>query len=133
MKIFDKKEDAHWSDKVNFVDKNNVLVGYDMSSCCCEHFGWFLSEKEEVEINDENGEEIESTKKYDLEEYCFNTDYFCLIEGGEVLDSGGMAIFKLWAEGKPNLYLHLFNIQNGYYGHGFTSKIQEEIWKEGTL
>ena len=44
MKIFEGKESS-WSDKVNFVDGNDVFVGYDLGQCCCENADWFISEK----------------------------------------------------------------------------------------
>jgi hypothetical protein len=28
--------------KINFVDKNNVFVGFDYSSNCCERFGYYI-------------------------------------------------------------------------------------------
>lgn len=37
MKIFDK------DGKVNFVDENNVIVGYDTNQHCSEHAGWFIA------------------------------------------------------------------------------------------
>ena len=29
--------------RINFVDENNVALGYDYSSSCCENFGYFLN------------------------------------------------------------------------------------------
>jgi hypothetical protein len=37
--------------KINFVDENNVFMGYDMERSCCEVADWFISPKEENEIN----------------------------------------------------------------------------------
>jgi len=37
--------------KVNFVDGNNVLVGFDDESCCCENFG-FTMEVGGIKIHD---------------------------------------------------------------------------------
>ena len=36
MKIFEDNI------KVNFVDENNVFVGYDMRQSCCEQAGYFF-------------------------------------------------------------------------------------------
>ena len=44
MKIFNKLEKNGWGRKVNFVDENNVVLGYDMSQDCCERAGWFIAE-----------------------------------------------------------------------------------------
>jgi hypothetical protein len=58
-------------------------------------------------------------------DYRFDPDYFEDViparskYGSNVLDEGGMVRFRLVAEGKPDLYLHLFNSHNGYYSHGF--------------
>jgi hypothetical protein len=40
-----------WEGKVNFTDSNDVFVGFDMSSQCCEDFGWGVSK--EITTNDE--------------------------------------------------------------------------------
>lgn len=43
MKVFEGGEPKEWRGKVNFVDKNNVLVGFDDDQNCCEQCGWFLN------------------------------------------------------------------------------------------
>ena len=43
MKIFEGNESS-WDEKVNFVDENDVFVGYDIGQCCCEDVGWFMAE-----------------------------------------------------------------------------------------
>ncbi len=40
MKIF-LEEDV----RVNFVDKNNVFVGYSLSQNCCENADYFISKQ----------------------------------------------------------------------------------------
>jgi hypothetical protein len=131
MKIFDKA--GEWSTKVNFVDENNVLVGYDMSQCCCEHAFWFISDS----VLKECPEEIE--KGEDLGEYSFDPDFFeeyNELKGYDgdydMLDQGGVAVFKL-TNGTQDKYLHLVNCHNGYYGHGFTMEIGDEVKREGCL
>ena len=48
MKIFER------DGKINFIDKNNVLVGFDYSRSCCEDFGWFVAETEkEVDVEEQ--------------------------------------------------------------------------------
>jgi len=132
MKIFDKVDG--WVEKVNFVDANNVLVGYDTTQNCCEQAGWFISEKEDNEILE--------TGIYDLEPYSFDTSYFVEVEpkmhGNKdylysCLDSGSMVRFKLVAPNKADLFLHIYNSHNGYYSHGFISNINGKSWKEGYL
>lgn len=121
MKIF-KKED----EKVNFVDINNVLIGYDMRQDCCEYADWFISETKE------DKEKGRDKKIVDYSGYVFDVTYFEEIDapGG---DAGKMVRFKLMADNKPDLYLHIFNCHNGYYGHGFEATINGKKWKNDYL
>ena len=132
MKIFNKG--SGWEEKVNFVDKNNVFVGYDRAQTCCEHASWFISDKEENEDREDNGINT------GLEDYIFDTGYFKEVEpkkeaddSWSCLDQGGMVRFKLIADNKPDLYLHIFNSHSGHYGHGFEAKIGDTSWKKGWL
>lgn len=118
-----------WSEKVNFIDKNDVFVGYDMSQDCCEDAGYvFLTEPEMYGNFDTQIEE----DTLDLEGYIFDIDYFedygdLDLEGSKErwnsLDAGGQVFFKLISEGKPDIYLSIYNSHNGYYGHGFDTNI----------
>lgn len=119
MKKFDK------DDKINFVDENNVFVGYDLSQGCCEHADWFISDKEEDTTSDK-------AEKHDISTYVFDTKYFAEVVSKDV-DEGGMVRFKLVSSDKPDLFLHLFNHHNGYYSHGFEATIEGEKWKDGYL
>ncbi len=121
MRIFDSDRGG-WGEKVNFADHNNVMVGYDMGQSCCEHADWFISETEDNNIEDKK------QPNEGLEEYVFDKSYFVEVEPAQegsdtykysVLDSGGMVRFKMVAPGKPDLFLHIYNSHNGYYGHGF--------------
>ena len=123
MKIFETEDSYHG--KVNFVDVNNIFVGYDISSHCCEHFGYFISENEE-----QNPREDEGIKE-GLENYSFDKNYFSENEADE--DNGGIVRFKLVAENKPDLFLHLYNFHNGYYAHGFTFLDNGKIIKESYI
>lgn len=120
MKIFEKDE------KVNFVDENNVFVGYDLSQSCCEQAGWFISD---IPSTEERENEFEG----DLTDYRFDTTFFEEEPEGFDGDSGGMVRFKLIAENKKPLYLQIFNSQNGYYGHGFDATINGQDWQSGRL
>jgi len=121
MKIFDN------DGKVNFVDENNVLVGFDSYQDCCESFGWFLDSTPH-----EDGEIVgDLVDEKALDGYVFDTEYFVECTSGG--DEGNMAIFRLvsryadnttvWgksqAAANPPVYLHLYNHHNGYYSHGF--------------
>ena len=118
----------HCNDSVNFVDMLNVFVGYDTAQDCCEHADWFISEKfEYTEVCGESGVD----EAIDLEPYLIDPEFK---EGNaEDLDVGGHAVFKLVGLGEPNLYLHLFNCQNGYYSHGLVVKINDETIYEDVI
>tara|TARA_R110000764_G_scaffold57488_2_gene125125 strand:+ start:1033 stop:1419 length:387 start_codon:yes stop_codon:yes gene_type:complete len=128
MEIFEKKTDE-WSHKVNFVDDENTFVGYDLGQDCCEHAGWFISEK--IEPYDWKVD-YEEMKAPAVADYIFNKTFFQEVESSD-LDDGCMVAFKLQAKNKPDLYLHLFNCHNGYYSHGFIVKHNGAIVKDDRL
>jgi len=125
MKIFDKTH----GEKVNFVDQNNVFVGYDLMQDCCEHADWFIADQT---FPDEVPEITEAAMLEGLEPYSFDKEFFEEYTPAS-LESGGMAIFKLVAEGQPDRYLHLYNNHNGYYSHGFEMKQNDDTLREGHL
>jgi hypothetical protein len=125
MKIFNDKND----EKVNFVDDNNALVGFDMDQHCCESFGWFLSSKQPTKIEEDDYGEGLATEGYQ-----FDVNYF---EGGclqddEGFEEGGMATFRL-VKGEEEMFLTLHNTHNGYYSHGFEMKVGGEIIHDSSL
>ncbi|MCK9576166.1 MAG: hypothetical protein M0R51_09590 [Clostridia bacterium] len=124
MKIFNS-DNSRWDDRVNFVDKNNVLVGYEISTQCCEEPGWFISDKEEIE-------KLEN-QEFDLSDYFFDINFFKEIEDLEWLEEGSMVIFKLVSEKSKPLYLHLYNIQNGFYDCGFIFSNNNDIIKQSSI
>lgn len=126
MRIFNQEEP--WTSKVNFVDKNNVLVGYDLSQDCCEHADWFISDISEDRFPPEN-----LNQPTELDGYVFDTNWGIpdVFEHPD-LDMGGAIIFRL-TNGKDTKWLHLFNIHNGYYCHGFHVNYGDTIIKEGAL
>jgi len=116
MKIF-KTNDESWSEKVNFVDDNNVLVGFDMGTCCCESFGWFLSKDEPTKTEEEDEGAI------DVDGFQFDVSFFKEITPDEESwDQGGMAIFRL-TKGEEEIFLALHNSHNGHYSHGFKMEV----------
>ena len=124
MKIFDLQC------KINFVDVNNVVVGYDTESFFCEDFGWFIRKEIDIKMQQE------SEKISELESYSFNPKFFEKHEfepEDSLDDGGGIIIFQLVSENKPDIYLHLYNIQNGYYSHGFEMKAGEKVVIEGSI
>ncbi len=125
MKVFTGENS--FPQKVNFIDDNNVSVGYDIDQCCCEHADWFIAEKITPYDFD-----MELNKPTELPGYEFDPRFFQSAENGE-LDEGRIITFRLVAEEKPDLYLHLFNAHNGYYGHGFELKRGGRVVRNETL
>ena len=124
MKFFER------DGKFNFVDENNVFVGYNSGQSCCENADWFIS-KGKINCATNNGADKDN---YNLENYSFDKDFFEEVNNPEGTGGdGGMVRFKLVAKDKPDLFLHLFNQQNGYYGHGFTMEIGGQVIQEGYL
>lgn len=119
MKIFEK------DGKINFVDDNNVLVGFDYGQCCCESFGYSITREIPSECSDE------CLPESDLDGYQFDRDFFQ--EGDESeFDWGGSVTFKLDKDG-DSVFLTLYNSHNGYYSHGFEMSIGNECIRDGSI
>ena len=122
MKIFNK------NGKINYVDENNVVVGFDDTSCCCEVYGSYFTY--DVEYSQES-EECEISEKT-LDEYNFDPTYF--LDGyDDERGGGGFVQFKTIHETLPDVYLILYNFHNGYYSHGFIMSGVNEIFAKGSL
>ena len=123
MKIFHGDK---WDGKVNFVDDNNVLVGYDDGQDCCEHADWFFAREVTQALSSDDFPSKWDDISEKLKGYNFDKDYILYVSQFEdedytTFDEGGMVVFKLVNEENGGVaYLHLFNIHNGYYGNGFT-------------
>ena len=110
--------------KINFIDENDVFVGFDVREQCSEDFGYFISTKKQYKIC--RGDDV------DVSGYTFNTSKRPIEK--EVSDDAGcdvlgMVIFKLVKPGNKNLYLHLYNFHNGYYAHGW----EDSLGRSGLL
>jgi len=137
MKIFNQT--AEFPSKVNFIDENNVVLGYDLSQQCCERADWFILDQESDFKEYQTYEDIQKLPKnssglIEMQGWFFDTGYYKIIQPN-MLDSGCMAIFRIIKQGwrvtkAEEKYIYLYNSQNGYYGHGFTFSIPS---KEGTL
>jgi len=125
MKIFER-----W-DKVNFVDENNVFLGYDLAQSCCEHAGWFIAD-EPTNIIVEREEDKPSKKNpeiiTELNGWVFDKEYFKQIN--KIPEEGSIAVFRIFnSDLGLEFFVHLFNCHNGYYSHGFEFKENENILK----
>ena len=117
--------------KTNFVDTNDMFIGFDTSQDCCESFGYFFTDK----VSDDDplnkryegwGDNYPTEKPVNLAALVFDIAFYRNEHG---YDGGGFAVFKLvdkpadrahTNDAKTVIYLVLYNNHNGYYGHGFT-------------
>lgn len=130
MKIVTGPEE--WREKRNFVDENNVVVGWDYEGQCCERYGYFFDERKHDRMPDYDTTDPRDPLPDDLTPYRFDPAFFEETSEG-VSDAGAMAIFRLTAPNKPDLFLHLYNSHNGYYSHGFTVSVGGQQTRSGSL
>lgn len=110
MRIFEPKK---WNGKINFIDDNNVFVGFDYNGQCCESFGYFLTQTKPIPTV-----KVVEIEGADFPGYNFDTSFK---EDGLFpdRDSGGSVTFRLANEAGEEMFLTLYNHHNGYYGHGW--------------
>ena len=127
MKIFKD------NDSVNFVDENNVFVGFDMEATCCERFGWELfSDSESVmSCQDAPAPSEDHSEIASFDGYVFDKDYFVRDDNG--YECGGEVHFKLTAPEKPDMFLTIWCDHNGYYAHGFEFRDGDKIIQADAL
>lgn len=113
MKIF------HKGYRMNFVDNNNVFVGWDDSTDCCERHDW------ELEPSNLTPEE--------LEDYNWDPEFFEEGHAGDECESGGFVRFRATNSVGEELFLTLSNYHNGYYSHGFTMHGGQGVIHYGSL
>ncbi len=118
--------------KTNFVDENNVLIGWDTAQDCCEYAHWWISQ---VEANDPTAD---GGSGHDLAPYRFDPSAFAehSVEDAaedDYSDVDRYIVFKMTAPNLPDLYLHLANAHNGYYSHGFNVDVGGKTIWEGSL
>lgn len=111
MKVF------HYSGSINFIDENDVFLGYVLEQSCCERsnfdLSWDQKFKKKIEYKDLS--ELNSI----LDGYFFDTNFML-----KYYDSKNThreyAVFRLKKEGEKNAYIFLSNQHNGHYSHGFS-------------
>jgi len=104
MKMFDR------DGKINFVDENNVYLGYDTREQCCEDFGWFVSDDKVTTCAG-----IEEGVQEDLDGWCFDREFFEHVTLDVDTDDdkyGEMVIFRI-VNGDAQKFIHLYNSHNG--------------------
>jgi hypothetical protein len=136
MRYFHADPDS-WGSKINFVDENNVLVGYDFSVTCCENFGWYVSDKVTTDLHDhlfndtiQEGKDINQL----LEGWTFDPAFFEKLSTSidDYYDDDNRAVFRM-IKGDQEQFLHLWNVHNGYYSHGFTFQQDDTTLQTGFL
>jgi hypothetical protein len=120
MKIFERDY------KINFVDDNNVFVGFDNDQNCCEDFGWKITKEFPADCFKESEEEI------NLDGFQFDVAYFKKVIESDTLDTIEAVVFRL-TNGNEEIFLTLWNHHNGYYSHGFEMKAGDECIFSGDL
>lgn len=132
--------------KINFVDDNNVFVGFDYQQDCCESFGYYLTKEIPQRPAGDKYEDrywsptgLTLTDK-DTKGYRFDTTFFKRLTNEEMYtEDGGAVCFRLTKtdnrakNGVLELFLTLYNSHNGYYGHGFTVTVGGVPLHEGYL
>jgi len=118
MKFFNRDR------KYNFVDENNVYLGYDSNQQCCENAGFFI---DNLPLKD--GESISGRAHCvvpDLDGFRFDPSFFQCVNAVDDDCPGAssrVAVFRIVNDNNDkseSLYIHLFNTHNGYYAHGFS-------------
>jgi hypothetical protein len=127
MKIFGK---TYLSSKVNFVDDNNVVLGYDTVQSCCDHADWFIADAP-TEKRVDRKDTPDGTPD-EMLGWNFDPAYIREVNSVSEFDAGGMVIFRIVKDGAEK-FVHLFNAHNGYYGHGFDFKSGDTAIKDGCL
>jgi len=122
MRIFKHKE------SVNFIDENDVFLGYSLDNSCCSHSAFELTwdKAGKKKINFSNFDEINEI----IKGYEFDTKYMDK-HFDEKDNSYGFAVFRMTRKGASNIYVVLKNHHNGNYWNGFElSKIEISGYKE---
>lgn len=129
MRIFDRVDP--WASKVNFVDENNVMLGYDMRQACCEYAGWFIADKrhEQIPTSIEAPAELPG---WNFDPEWFERGTIEFTEEHESRGTGALCLFRI-VKGDAEQFIHLFNCHNGFYAHGFEFKTDEAVLQTGQL
>ena len=123
MKVF-TPDNSPWNAKVNYVDKNNRVLGYSMWQDCCESFGHCVLAKLPAPGGAPRDHALPDSV---LEPYSFSPEAPTPLPSN-VANEGGVLAFRIVADGLPDLWVVIWNFHNGYYSHGW-----EFDGKEGDL
>jgi hypothetical protein len=109
-----KRLDKNYS--INFIDENDLYIGFDDNQCCCEYVDYFVSD-----LSDTSCEFADQMPDHDLAGWNFVDprilpETFVDLED-PYADEGGHIAFMIVHPEFGSKWLHFFNIHNGYYGH----------------
>jgi len=129
MKLFIRGDE--WSQRWNFVDDNNVILGYCAEPDCCEHFGFKII-LGGVEVASDKTD-IEETNAV-IDGFEFDPSFADVVKSIEEYSDqcAGVAEFRA-TRGDAEIRIRLFNYHNGYYGHGFEFSHGETEIRSGCL
>lgn len=110
--------------KANWLDDRGVLVGFDVTSQCCEVFGYRVYEKESGKpiFDDPDGLPYHFAKTYETNTKIGKTGIVCEYCGDPSADLFQVDMFPDDGKG-PVLVFECFNNHNGYYYHDFEMKV----------
>lgn len=124
-----------FSHSINFVDHRNRFIGFDLTSQCCEDFGWFITTTKPTQEHLAKPEFLSGDSITDLD--VFLQDY-TFIEEPPVIhpapnyDCGGSISHRiekleedLQTPKTKNAWIVLYNYHNGYYSHGWCSNVDQ--------
>lgn len=106
------------------TDKHEFYVLIDSDQCCCESWGYFISEDD---YNKFVGGEL---FEVNLTDKCLNSKKF--EESGYYEEEGGIQ-FVDFVTSKGKFQLAVYNAHNGYYGHPILVLKDEEILLDDVL
>lgn len=105
VKILDESNNDACRGKVNFVDRNNVFVGYDLSQSCCEDADWVITKERIFSVPDKRGCD------FSVEDYDFDPKFFERFANERPWEGGlYCAVFRLVHNSESlQAFLTLFN------------------------
>lgn len=122
--------------KINFIDENNFLLGFNTDQNCCERFGFFIADRPTIDPIDDKGnykcDPFESNDEA-YKDYVFDPEYYHKFENPD--EELVIVIFRIVEKDAiwRSKYLHLYNMHNGYYAHQYTFGEGKKVIREEYL
>ena len=131
MEIFEREDE-----RINFVDENNVFVGYELGAMCCEEADQLILDSLDLIPNvfaeswPWNGRSCEDVEKYqdkNLKGWVFDVD-FIERKTYEQNEECFFVAFRI-IKGDEEKFIILYNQHGGYYSHGFKVNVGGNMLK----